>query len=215
MVSYKVDFHTHSILSSDGGITKEQYRQILKERVLDFVAVTDHNRIGLALELNQELGEKVVVGEEIKTNQGELIGLYLQNFIPSGLEAKETIKRIKNQGGLVYLPHPFERLRWGVSRNFLPEIIAEVDIIEAFNARSFLNPSLQELINLAAQYDKVCVASSDAHSFAEVGRAYTALSRKPTKRNLVQLLSQAKMETRRIEPLYRLCPTLNRLRKLF
>lgn len=212
---YKIDLHTHSILSPDGGITKEQYRRIFQKGTLDFIAVTDHNEINFALELNQELGGKIIVGEEIKTEQGELVGLYLKKFIQPGLKAKETIKLIKAQGGLVYLPHPFEHFRWGISWDFLPEITEAIDIIEVFNARGFFSPKRQELIKLALKENKAYAVSSDAHSFGEIGRAYTVIEKKPTRKNLTRLLSQPKTKIGKINFLYLFSPTANRIRKSF
>lgn len=93
----KIDLHTHSIASKDGAITADDYERMLETGLLDYIAVTDHNRIDFAAELHAKLGEKIIVGEEIKTTEGEIIGLYLTEAIPALLTPEETVQRIKEQ----------------------------------------------------------------------------------------------------------------------
>ncbi|MCA9330415.1 PHP domain-containing protein, partial [Candidatus Saccharibacteria bacterium] len=111
---YKVDLHTHSQASPDGGITAEQYAHVLSTGLLDMIAITDHNSIAYAQEVQKQLGDKIIVGEEIMTNDGEIVGLFLTQVIEPGLSAQETCRRIKAQHGLVYIPHPFETVRKGL-----------------------------------------------------------------------------------------------------
>jgi predicted metal-dependent phosphoesterase TrpH len=73
---YKIDLHTHSSASSDGGITADQYSKIISQNILDYVAITDHNKVSFAMKLSEELGDKIIVGEEIMTSEGEIIGLF-------------------------------------------------------------------------------------------------------------------------------------------
>ena len=135
---FKVDLHTHSVASKDGGITPEQYADLLKSETVDIIAITDHDRIDFALGMRDALGKnRIIVGEEISTTDGEIIGLYLEKNIEPGLSAKETIKQIKKQGGLVYIPHPFEKVRHGLELETLEEIKNDIDIIESFNGRAF------------------------------------------------------------------------------
>lgn len=208
---YKIDIHTHSILSRDGGITKEQYQLILKKKILDFVAVTDHDEIDFALRLNRELGNRVIVGEEIKSRQGDIIGLFLTKFISPGHGVKRTIRFIKDQGGLVYLPHPLGHFRAGVGLSCLEGIMAEVDVLEVFNARAWFDSENQRVFRLARRYRKPFAASSDAHCFGEIGKTYTLVKQKPTRENLVSLLSKPKLITQSVNLRYRFSPAFNRL----
>src|SRR6266852_4695389 len=104
----KVDLHTHSQASLDGGLSAADYHNMLaQDNGLQCVAVTDHNSIAFAQKLQAELGERIIVGEEITTAEGEIIGLYLKKTVPGGRSLAETVRSIKEQDGLVYVPHPF------------------------------------------------------------------------------------------------------------
>src|SRR3954467_12292615 len=108
---FKVDLHTHSIASPDGSLGLEDYRRALAEKRLDYIAITDHNRIDFAAQIRATLGEQIIIGEEITAVEGEVIGLFLREAVPAGLPLAETIQRITDQGGVVYIPHPFETVR--------------------------------------------------------------------------------------------------------
>src|SRR5579864_5975300 len=116
---YRVDLHTHSIISQDGGITAAQYEKLLQSGELDCIAITDHNETSFARIMHKKLGDRIVIGEEILTRDGEIIGLYLKETIPAGIDLDEAVASIKYQGGLVYIPHPFERVRKGLKKSAL------------------------------------------------------------------------------------------------
>src|SRR5258708_35670555 len=99
---YRVDLHTHSIISQDGGLTAQQYEKILDSGILDCIAITDHNETSFARIMPKKLGDRIIIGEEISTREGEIIGLYLKETIPGGIELDEAIASIKHQRGLVY-----------------------------------------------------------------------------------------------------------------
>ncbi len=137
----KIDFHTHSVVSPDGALTEAHYQKMLQTG-LDCVAITDHNTTAFAQKLHKKLGDQIIVGEEITTTQGEIIGLYLTDDVPAGLTGLETVKVIKKQRGLVYIPHPFETVRKGITQEVLDKIADFVDIIETNNGRAvFQNKS--------------------------------------------------------------------------
>ena len=98
----KIDLHTHSVGSPDGGITLEEYARLLDDKVLDMIAVTDHDSIEQALVIQNKLGPRIIIGEEITSLEGEIIGLFLNQKVEPGLTAKKTVQAIKSQGGLVY-----------------------------------------------------------------------------------------------------------------
>lgn len=189
---YKVDLHTHSVASQDGGLHAKHYRKLLDRKKLDCVAITDHNTIDSAQTIQKELGaDRIIVGEEISTTQGDVIGLYLQQAIPAGLSLAETMTEIHKQGGLVYIPHPFETVRKGVAIEMLQLVATEVDIIEVLNGRAvFQNRSGQAFLWSMA-HSVPGAASSDAHGPGGFGHTYTLLNHMPTRNNLVQQLAEA------------------------
>lgn len=209
----KLDLHTHSLASPDGSITEAQYKKML-EGGLDYIAVTDHNTINFALQLRKALGERIIVGEEIKAIEGEIIGLYLTEEIPARMSALETVKAIKGQGGLVYIPHPFEARRKGLQPKALGAIAEFVDIIEVQNGRAvFENESLKAEA-WATRHQVAGAASSDAHGWHGWGKTYSLVDGKVTRSTLTKLLvtSQHKLGWPGARGL--LYPKFNRLRKL-
>lgn len=210
---YKVDFHSHSTASPDGSLSTQHYKRALEQGKLDYVAVTDHNTIELALELHKQFGDKIIVGEEITTQAGEIIGLYLNKPVPALLTLEETIKHIRLQHGLVYVPHPFETVRKGVTESDLSAIAHEVDIIEIHNGRAVFQRKTTQAAAWSSEHAVVGAASSDSHGWAGWGKTYTILQDKPTRDNLVRLLDTARYV--HAAPGIRgiLYPKFNRLRK--
>lgn len=186
---YKIDLHTHSSASADGGLTITQYEQALSTDILDCVAITDHNRIDFAQELLKSFGDKVIVGEEIMTQSGEIIGLYLEEKVPKNLSLADTIRLIKNQGGLVYVPHPLETVRHGLQINVLEEVVDSIDIVEIGNGRSLFQSRYSQILVWSNLNHLVGAASSDAHGRVGLGHTYTSIAELPTKQNLKHLLS--------------------------
>lgn len=188
----RIDLHTHSEASPDGGITPDEYAEILKNETVDVVAITDHDRIDFARGMQKALGEKyIIVGEEITTIDGEIIGLYLSEAIQPGLSAAATIQKIHEQGGLVYIPHPFEKIRKGIKKDTLNLILNDVDIIETNNGRALTRKHAVAAQTIAVKNKIPGCASSDAHGVAGVGHTYTTISERPTKETLLSLLSEA------------------------
>ncbi len=211
---YKIDLHTHSVASKDGGLKRSQYVELLENGVLDVVAITDHNTIELAKDLYKDYPDSLIIGEEIMTAQGEIIGLYLSSDIEPGMTALETAKEIRGQGGLVYIPHPFETVRHGIQPDALDEIKYLVDIIEINNGRALLKSHLPK-VAIWAKINRVATASSsDAHGLKGVGNSYSTVSKKPTKDTLVELLATARIVAERPPLRTLLYPKGHRLRKM-
>lgn len=210
---YKLDLHTHSSASNDGSIKPEQYQAALTSGLLDYIAVTDHNRIDSALEIQQLLGDHIIVGEEISTTEGDLIGLFLQEVVEPGLSPADTIKAVKAQGGLVYIPHPFETVRKGMQQAIMNELSDDIDIIEIHNGRAVFQNRSQKAIVWATMNHKARAASSDAHGAHGLGKTYTVISEVPTAKNLVELLSKSQVFAARPPLKTLLYPKLNRARK--
>jgi predicted metal-dependent phosphoesterase TrpH len=211
----KLDLHTHSLASPDGGIRAEQYTDILEQNLLDIIAVTDHNILDVARELHATYPDKIIVGEEIMTTDGEIIGLYLQQVVMPGQSPAATVRAIKEQGGIVYIPHPFETVRSGITKAALESIISDVDIIEIFNGRAVLQNKGAEAVMAAKLNHHRMAASSDAHTIRGVGTAYTLIENRPTTETLLTELENAQYVTKH-PPLHTLlAPKFNRLRKRF
>lgn len=159
------DLHMHTDHSPDCATPVDLLLETAKARGLDAIAITDHNEISGALEARElSRGIKVIVGEEIKTaGQGEVIGLFLERKIPRGMTLAETIAAIRRQGGLVYVPHPFDRLHSVPDYDNLMEIVGEIDIIEIFNPRVAISAFNEEAERFAAKYRIVAAAGSDSH----------------------------------------------------
>ena len=139
-------------------------------RGVNCLAVTDHNTIQGALAVQQIAPFKVIIGEEIKTNQGEIIGLFLKDEIPRGLSPQETIARIKEQGGLVDVPHPYDRFRGSrLKEQALQEVAGQIDIMEAFNARTTLLRDSDRAEAFGRTHGHALGAGSDSHTPIEVG----------------------------------------------
>jgi predicted metal-dependent phosphoesterase TrpH len=172
-----VDLHMHTDHSGDCATPVEVLLATAREQGLGAIAVTDHNEISGALEARKQAAEsdpahpggaglpiKVIVAEEIKTaGQGEVIGLFIEEKIPRGLSLEETVAEIKRQGGLVYVPHPFDRMHSVPDYEHLLTILDEIDAIEVFNPRVAIGAFNDEAVRFAAKYRIVAGAGSDSH----------------------------------------------------
>lgn len=211
-MSCRIDLHTHSYGSPDGCLTAQDYRAALKQ--LDYIAITDHGTVETAQQIKKELGKqgvRIIIGEEIKTTDGEIIGLYLAKSIPEGMSPLETVRAIRAQGGLVYIPHPFETVRSGISETGLAGIIEQVDIIETHNGRAIFQNKGSLAEEWAARYHLAAAASSDAHGRHGWGKTYSILKDAPTKTSLIDLLKGASYSKKSVG-LGILYPKVNRIR---
>ncbi|HSX42891.1 MAG TPA: PHP domain-containing protein [Candidatus Saccharimonadales bacterium] len=213
-MTYKIDLHTHSIASPDGGLRMVDYATMISEGRLDFVAITDHNRIDFALEAQRELGDAIIVGEEINTLEGEMIGLFLKEPVPPGLTARETAERIHAQRGLVYIPHPFETVRKGMTDSALYKVAPLVDIIEIYNGRALFQSRSHMSEKWAAQHHCPGASSSDAHGKVGWGNTYSEIGSLPRIGTLAQALRHARYRRELVGLRGIIYPKYNRLRKL-
>ncbi len=211
---HKVDLHTHSFVSPDGSLTADDYKHMLLTEKLNFIAVTDHNEVSFALKLHAEIGDRIIVGEEIMTSEGEIIGLFLQERIEPYLSPEETIAKIKVQNGLVYIPHPFESSRRsGVSEATLSRIVKDVDILEIYNGRAYIQDKSKQARLWADEHFKPGAASSDAHGRLGWGKTYSSILAPATRQSLVHLISSAELSERRVGLRGAMYPAINRTRK--
>ena len=163
----------HTDHSSDCATPVEVLLATARDAGLGAIAVTDHNEISGAHDARAkaaEYGVKVIVGEEVKTaDQGEVIGLFIEEKIPRGMTLEETIAEIKRQGGLVYVPHPFDRMHSVPDYEHLLAVVEDIDAIEVFNPRVAIAAFNEEAVRFAAKYRIVGGAGSDAHVAAGPG----------------------------------------------
>jgi predicted metal-dependent phosphoesterase TrpH len=175
------DLHLHTTWSHDCSIEVEDLLDHAEAQGLGAIAVTDHNVFGGALEaVERARGRRLVVipGEEVKTaDQGEVIGLFLREEIPRGMSFGETIAAIRAQGGLVYLPHPFDRMHAIPEPATLHRHLAEIDVLEVYNARLLFEAYNEEALRFARKYNLTPGAGSDAHVLAGVGTGAVRMRR--------------------------------------
>ena len=174
----KAELHMHTMYSPDCSLTLEAIVAAAKRRDLDVLAITDHNSLQGAIELQRQAPFAVIVSEEIRCLEGELIGYFLQEEIPQRLRASETARLIKEQGGVVCVPHPFDRLRRSRLReDTLGELVREglVDVIEIQNSRVLVPNDNYRARHFASEHGLLASGGSDAHSAAEIGRTYMEL----------------------------------------
>jgi glycosyltransferase involved in cell wall biosynthesis len=160
-----VDLHMHTDHSPDCATSVDTLLDTAKRVGLGAIAITDHNEISGALEARKRAnGIKVIVAEEVKTaDQGEVIGLFIEEKIPRGMTLQETIAEIRRQGGLVYVPHPFDRMHAVPDYEHLLDVVEEIDAIEVFNPRVAFSAFNEEAARFAAKYRIVAGAGSDSH----------------------------------------------------
>ena len=168
----RVEFHCHTIYSKDCLLRVEVLLAACNRKGIDRIVITDHNTTAGAFEAQKIDSEKIIIGEEIKTQKGELLAAFMQEEIPPGLTPKETIHRLRDQGAFISVSHPFDQLRsghWQVGD--LLEIAPLVDAIEIFNARCMSADFNRQAADFAKQYELVGTVGSDAHAAFEIGRA--------------------------------------------
>jgi predicted metal-dependent phosphoesterase TrpH len=175
------DLHMHTSWSNDCSIDVDDLLDHAEAEGLGAIAVTDHNVFGGALEaVEKARGRKLIVipGEEIKTAEdGEVIGLFLQEEIPRGMTFAETIAAIRTQGGLVYVPHPFDRMHAIPGPETLHRHLAEIDVLEVYNARLLFEGYNVEAYRFARKYNLTAGAGSDAHVLPGVGTGAVRMRR--------------------------------------
>jgi predicted metal-dependent phosphoesterase TrpH len=174
----RVDMHSHTCYSGDAVTTLDELAERAESTAVDVLCITDHHSIRGALEaIERDIGCRVVVGEEVKTRAGEVIGLFLTERIPHGLEPRDTIARIRGQGGVVYVPHPFDPVRHALREPVLRQLSldGEIDALEVFNAKVSLDHLNRLAADLADETGLPGGAGSDAHDPAGFGAAYVEM----------------------------------------
>lgn len=194
-----VALHIHTLHSACSETRLEEIEHYCHENGIDVLGITDHDTISGALALRAIVrGLRVIVGEEILTRQGEIIGLFLNEEVPPGLSALETATRIKEQGGLVYIPHPFDPAKVRrLKKQALMEILDLVDIIEVFNAKVMYPAFNAVAARFAQAYGKAAAVGSDAHYLSAIGLCTNQMKDFTTPQEFLANLREARLNTRR------------------
>ncbi len=168
----RVELHMHTRASKDSLVSVEKLLSECRKKGIDRIAITDHNVIQGALKAKLLDPDRVIVGEEIATTKGELLGYFMSEWVPPNLEPEEAIQRLRAQGAVISVAHPFDttrNLHW--SEEDLAAIAPQLDAIETFNARCFSDTPNQQAAVFAREHELLETVGSDAHTLWEMGRA--------------------------------------------
>ncbi len=187
----KADLHVHTIYSSDSVITPKELIFYAKKRGLTAVAVTDHNQVEGALKIAKEIGFPVIPGTEISSLNGHIVGLNVQERIPRGLTADETVDRIHEAGGIAIACHPFALFKGSVGKH----VSGKFDAVEAINASAFpFGRATRQAHQLAERLKLPKVAGTDAHYGPVIGQAYTLINSEADVEAMVKAIANGKCE---------------------
>ncbi len=212
----KADLHIHTEYSGDCNTPLEKIVGRCLEIGINCIAVCDHGTAEGALKMRDIAPFPVIVAEEILTPHGEITGMFLEETIPSGLSVEQTISRIRAQGALVCIPHPFDTFRQSALGNNIIEKIAEqIDIIEVFNSRAFLPQDSAKALAFALKHGIAKSAGSDAHTLYEIGNTYVEMPEFNGKDDFLQALEKGKISGHRTNPLIHFASAWTRLKKQF
>ena len=169
--------HSHTMWSGDSSTTPEEVGAAVAESGIDVLCITDHNAIKGAVEMAGRLSCRVIVGEELRTHAGEIIGLFLSERIAVGVPPEGAARAIREQGGIVYIPHPYDPMRRNLTEAALDDLIARglVDAIEVLNAKTSLRSLNEQAASTAATHRLAAGAGSDAHVPDAIGAAYVEM----------------------------------------
>ena len=200
----RVEFHCHTIYSKDCLVRVENLLETCQKKGVDRIVITDHNTTRGAFQAQKIDPQRVIIGEEILTQKGELLAAFMQGEIPAGLSPLETIARLREQGAFISVSHPFDRLRSGHWQlQDLLEIAPLVDAIEIFNARCMSPDFNRQAVEFAREHHLAGTVGSDAHAAFEIGRAAMLLPDFHDANSFKEAIPKAQFETRLSSPLVR------------
>ena len=198
---WTVELHSHTHYSKDCVVKFETIQRICQQRQIDKICITDHNTADGAIAFQKIAPQLVIVGEEIMTTKGELLGYFLKETIPAGLTPKDTIRALREQGAIISVSHPFDEMRKGAwLEHDLLDIIDEVDAIETFNARCVVAGYNDHAKQFAKQRALVGTVGSDAHIPQEYGMALARLQPFQTPQEFLHALQTANTQERLSPP---------------
>jgi len=190
----KADLHIHTMFSMDCDTPLEKIVRRCQQLGINCIAIADHGIVDGALMMQKLAPFRVIVAEEILTTQGEIMGMFLKETIPGGLTPPEAIKRIRAQGGLVNIPHPFETIRSSALKEWaIGEIAGDIDLMEVLNSRSPFAANSDKARAFAAKHGIPGSAGSDAHTVYEIGNAYVEMPEFNNKDEFLKSLARGKI----------------------
>ncbi len=200
-----MDFHCHTYGSGDAATTVEEFAEAVERAGLDVVCVTDHNAVHVAQALQHDLDVRVVVGEEVRTHDGEIIGLFLDGLVSFGLPAADAAAAIRAQGGVVYVPHPGDTGRRAMTAPVMETLLSAglLDAVEVFNARVDDDAGNVAAAGFAASHGLPGGAGSDAHYPEEIGSAWLELPDFDGPDALLEAMSRGRVVGRRYGGVHR------------
>jgi predicted metal-dependent phosphoesterase TrpH len=209
----KADLHIHTEYSMDCSTPLDKIIKRCRELGINCIAIADHGTAEGALKMQKLAPFRVIVAEEMLTTQGEIMGMFLKETIPSGLTPHETIKRIRSQGGLVNIPHPYDKVRGSALRDWvIDEIADEIDLIEVLNARSASPEKIERARAFAEKHKIARVAGSDAHSVQEIGNAYILMPEFNGKDEFLKSLARGEIFGHKASPLVHISSTFAKVK---
>jgi predicted metal-dependent phosphoesterase TrpH len=199
MKKIRVELHSHTNYSRCSNIQLMDMIVTCKQKSIDCIAITDHNTIDGALKLREIAPDwlQIIIGEEISTKDGEIIGLFLSNKIDGKNKSMiDVINEIKDQNAISYLPHSFDKIRRGVvDKNITDKIIDIVDLFEIFNSRCIIKKFNDDALNYAKLHQTINAVGSDAHTLNEVGNAINIIENFVGKDDFLSKMKEAVFET--------------------
>ena len=173
----RVDMHSHTMWSGDSTTTPDELAGAVAAAGLDVLCITDHQTVAGARRLAGELACRVIIGEELRTHAGEIIGLFLTERVPAGIAPRQAAEAIRGQGGLVYVPHPFDPMRRNLHEAALQDLADGdlIDAVEVFNAKTSLPSLNRRAAEWAALHGIAAGAGSDAHVPLAIGAAFVEM----------------------------------------
>jgi predicted metal-dependent phosphoesterase TrpH len=217
MTKLRADFHSHSHYSRDSVVSPRAFIDSCVRKGINCIAVTDHNEIEGAFVIQKLAADegklKVIVGEEVKTAEGEIIGLFLKEFVPRDLSPEDTVAAIHAQGGLAVVPHPYDIFRRSViKKDALERVKEQVDAIEGFNCRNIMSRHDEKAKALASSVTKPMTLGTDSHSTWELGGACLEMDDFETPQELLLALPGARMAGHRSLPMVHWISTYAKIR---
>ena len=193
---WKVELHSHTLYSKDCLIKLDDVIRTCQQRGIDRIAITDHNTAAGGLELAKLAPDLIIPGEEIMTTEGEILAFFVKETVPAGLTPAETIKRLRDQGAVISVAHPYDRVRKGAwVESELLKIVADVDALEVFNARCIFPEDNAKALAFAQEHSKPSTVGSDGHITYEYGHATLRMQPFEGAGDFYEALKTAALET--------------------
>jgi predicted metal-dependent phosphoesterase TrpH len=210
----KADFHIHTRYSMDCEMELEDIIERCQKMEIDCIAITDHGTVEGGLKMQEIAPFKIIVGEEVLTDFGEIMGMFLKETIPSNISVDEAILRIKEQGGLVCLPHPFDPLRGlTMEPDEVDKLAPRVDIVEVFNARSPINSTADKALDYALRHNIPATVGSDSHTLGEIGRTFVEIDDFETPDQLLEVLKNGKISQHKASIFVHFFSTITKIKR--